>query len=166
MIPTASRRFVFAPLLAFVPLLTLTFLLAAVTVRAQTTTAELERLASEIDAMLIAPCCFSQQVSVHKSPAADEAKADIRKRLAAGETKQQILDAYVAKHGKHVLAEPPAEGFDIALYVTPFVLLVASLGLLALIARRITRQTPTLATGQPGSTEMDQRLTDELRDMD
>jgi cytochrome c-type biogenesis protein CcmH len=152
-----------------VSLLALSFLpVAAIAVRAQATStgaaAELE--ANEIEAMLIAPCCFSQQVSVHKSPAADEAKADIRRRLAAGETRQQILDAYVAQHGKHVLAEPPAEGFDIALYVTPFVLLVASLGLLAFIAKRITRQAPALAAGQAGSTELDQRLTDELRDLD
>ena len=68
--------------------------------------------------------------------------------------------------GQAIALALAAEGFDIALYVTPFVLLVASLGLLALIARRITRQTPTLATGPTGSTEMDQKLTDELRDMD
>ena len=161
MIPASSRRFILVSLLA------LSFLpVAVIAVRAQTTSTALEREASQIEAMLIAPCCFSQQVSVHKSPAADEAKADIRRRLAAGETRQQILDAYVAKHGKHVLAEPPAEGFDIMLYVTPFVLLLVSLGLLMIIAKRITRQTPALTTGPAPSTEMDQRLTDELRDMD
>ena len=57
--------------------------------------ADVEREAREIEAMLIAPCCFSQQVSVHQSPAADEVRADVRARLAAGETRQQILDAYV-----------------------------------------------------------------------
>ncbi len=163
MIPGSARRFILAFLLA------LSFLpAAAIVIRAQTpnTSVALEREATEIEAMLIAPCCFSQQVSVHKSPAADEAKADIRRRLAAGETRQQILDAYVAQHGKHVLAEPPAEGFDIALYVTPFVLLAGSLGLLAFIAKRITRHAPALPAGQTASTEMDQRLTDELRDLD
>lgn len=53
--------------------------------------------------MLMAPCCFAQQVSVYSSDAAQEAKADIRRRLAAGETQQQILDAYVAKYAKHIL---------------------------------------------------------------
>ena len=152
----------------FVPVLALTlFLVTALGAQTQPPGAERERQAGEIEAMLMAPCCFSQQVSVHKSPAADEAKADIRRRLAAGESRQQILDAYVAQHGKHVLAEPPAEGFDIALYVTPFVLLVVSLGLLAFIAKRITRHAPAAAAGpSESSDDLTQRLTDELRDMD
>src|SRR5450759_2307478 len=80
------------------------------------TGAALEREAREIDAMLVAPCCFSQQVSVHQSAAAQDVKDDVRRRLAAGETRQQILDAYVTEYGKHILAEPPAEGFDLMLY--------------------------------------------------
>jgi hypothetical protein len=32
---------------------------------------DLEREARAIETMLIAPCCFSQQVSVHQSAAAD-----------------------------------------------------------------------------------------------
>lgn len=103
---------------------------------------------------------------MHKSPAADEAKADIRRRLAAGESKQQILDAYMAQHGKHVLAEPPAEGFDITLYVTPFVLLIGSLGLLTLFARHITRHAPAVPAGPPTPAGFDQRLDAELRDLD
>lgn len=148
------------------PLLVLLVLLATPPVAAAQTTVDLERQANEIEAMLIAPCCFSQQVSVHKSPAADEAKADIRRRLAAGESKQQILDAYVAQHGKHVLAEPPAEGFDITLYVTPFVLLIGSLGLLTLFARHITRHTAAVPAGPSAPAGLDQRLDDELRDLD
>jgi len=151
------------------PLLALLVLLATPPVAAAQTTVDLERQAEEIEAMLIAPCCFSQQVSVHKSPAADEAKADIRRRLAAGESKQQILDAYVAQHGKHVLAEPPAEGFDITLYVTPFILLIGSLGLLTLFARHITRHGPAVASGPAGVSvppSRAERLDDELRDLD
>jgi cytochrome c-type biogenesis protein CcmH len=152
---------------ARVVLVALALLLAvAAGTRAQTTAADRERQASHIEAKLMAPCCFAQQVSVHKSPAADDARADIRSRLAAGETEQQILDAYVAQHGKHVLAEPPAEGFDVTLYVAPFVLLVASLGFLVLIARRFTQRAPALAAGPASSTALDQRLTDELRDLD
>jgi len=66
-------------------------------------------------ALSVAPCCFSQQVSVHPSAAAQEVKRDVRRPLAAGETQQQILDAYVAQYGKHILAEPRAEGFDLGI---------------------------------------------------
>ncbi len=67
-----------------------------------------EREARQIESMVIAPCCFSQQVSVHQSPAADQMKKEIRLMLAAGQTRQQILEAFVAQHGEQILAEPPA----------------------------------------------------------
>ena len=135
--------------------------------------ADLEREARAIDAMLIAPCCFTQQVSVHHSAAAEEVQRDVRARLAAGQSRQQILDAYVAKYGKRILAEPPAAGFDLTLYVMPFVAFVASVGLVAAILRRMTKHPPAgIADAVNGDTapvsvpDDDARLDDELRDLD
>jgi cytochrome c-type biogenesis protein CcmH len=135
--------------------------------------ADLEREARAIDATLVAPCCFRQEASVHQSAAADDVRRDIRARLAAGHTREQILDAYVSRYGKHILAEPPAVGFDLMLYVTPFVMLIASLGLVSAVLRRFTRSSfPTV----PASTtdglavraepSLEGRLDDELRDLD
>jgi len=134
---------------------------------------DLEIEARAIDAMLIAPCCFRQQVSVHQSPAADEVRLDVRARLAAGQTRRQILDAYVARYGKQILAEPPAIGFDRSLYVMPVVTLLLSAGLVAALLRRFTSHRPSPAPGfQPAAAlaqpaPADQaRLDDELRDLD
>ncbi len=146
-------------------------LAVALLVNAPPSGADLEREARAIDAMLIAPCCFTQQVSVHRSAAADEVRRDVRARLAAGETREQILNAYVATYGKHILAEPPAVGFDLTLYVMPFVMLFASAGLVAVVLRRFTRPASsgapaigdgTLAPADP----IEARLDDELRDLD
>jgi cytochrome c-type biogenesis protein CcmH/NrfF len=52
-----------------------------------------EETAREIDAMLIAPCCWSQPVSQHYSEAADQIRKQVRDLLAAGKSKQQILDS-------------------------------------------------------------------------
>lgn len=134
--------------------------------------ANIEHEARAIDAMLIAPCCFSQQVSVHQSPVADQVRRDVRARLAAGQTRQQILDAYVAQYGTRVLAEPPATGVNVALYVTPVAVFLASLALVVLVLRRFNRHpTPALPEGgQPrppiGSPADEARLDDELRDLD
>lgn len=131
------------------------------------TSADIERQAAEIDTKLMATCCFAQQVSVHPSAAAQDAKLDIRRRLKAGETEREILAAYVAQYGKQVLAVPPAEGFDISLYVMPFVLLVGGLGLVVLLARRFALRAPAALAGAGGLTPaIDQRLDDELRDLD
>jgi cytochrome c-type biogenesis protein CcmH len=131
----------------------------------------LEREAKQIEAKVIAPCCWSQQVSVHQSPAADEMKKDIRKQLAEGKTRQQILDAYIAQYGEQILAEPPARGFSRTLYVLPVLLLVLSGVVLSLVVKRMARQ-PVLAGGPadtPAPTAKDaygDRLNDELRDLD
>jgi cytochrome c-type biogenesis protein CcmH len=135
--------------------------------------ADLEREARVIDAMLIAPCCFSQQVSVHHSEAAAEVQRDVRARLVAGQTRQQILDVYVAQYGKRILAEPPAVGFDLMLYLTPIVIFVTTVGMAVVVMRRLTRRAsggiPALATGMPAAVirpEDNARLDDELRDLD
>jgi len=128
---------------------------------------ELERAAEAIDAALIAPCCFMQQVSVHPSRAAEEVRRDVRARLAAGESRQQILDAYVARYGRRILAEPPPAGFGVALYAGAIVLLLASLAAVALGLERVVRRTarpPVVTAGvDPGIAA---RLDDELAMLD
>ena len=132
---------------------------------------DLEQQARELEAMLIAPCCFSQQVSVHLSPAADEVRQDIRKRLAAGETRDQILDAYVAQYGNRILAEPPAEGMTRVLYVLPPLVLMLTAALVVMIVRRFTgsQAAPAPAafsTPVPAGDRYSAELDDELRDLD
>lgn len=138
--------------------------------RAQTR-ADLEVEARAIEELLIAPCCFSQQVSEHQSAAADEARRDIRARLAAGETRQEILDAYVAQYGNRVLATPPPEGINLVLYVTPVVVLFSSIGLIVLVVRRFSArrgaELPEGAVPAPAwSADVETKLDDELRDLD
>jgi cytochrome c-type biogenesis protein CcmH len=131
-----------------------------------------EHEAREIETLLVAPCCYTQTVSVHQSPAADEARRDIRARLARGETRDQIVAAYVAQHGKRVLAQPPASGFDLALYVAPLLGLLGSVVLLGVVVRRFTkrRQTGGMGSVREPPTAADraaeQRLDEELRDLD
>jgi cytochrome c-type biogenesis protein CcmH/NrfF len=116
---------------------------------------DLEREARALEAMIIAPCCYSQQVSVHQSP-------------AAGETREQILNAYVSQYGKRILAEPPAEGFDLALYVLPPLLLILSAALVIVVIRRFShRPADVTPVERPvSSATYDARLDDELRDLD
>ncbi len=131
----------------------------------------LERQARRLEAELVAPCCWTQQVSVHQSPAADAIRRDIRRKLAAGLTPQAIRDGYVAEYGERILAEPPARGFSRALYVLPVVLLVLSAaGLAALVRRMARREMPLPAAPAEGAPTPEnryaERLDEELRDLD
>lgn len=147
-------------------------LLLALAAGAVVGAADVERDARAIEAMLIAPCCFSQQVSVHQSAAADEVRQDVRKRLAAGESRDQILQAYVQRYGKRILVEPPAEGFDRVLYVLPPLGLVATAAFVVLLVRRFARAAPAGAgpaadgTGPLADNGYDEKLSDQLRDLD
>lgn len=131
---------------------------------------DLEREAREIEDLLMSPCCFRQQVSVHQSPTASEIKRDIRARLARGEPRQAILDAYVAEHGPAVLVVPPAKGSNLVLYVLPPLLLAGSVLLVVGLVRRFTASGAqgVPATPPPPAPDhvLDDRLTDELRDLD
>ncbi len=132
---------------------------------------ELEREAKRLETQLIAYCCWSQQVSVHDSPAATQMRADIRQRLAQGQDGEAILAAYVAEHGERVLAEPPAKGFTRLLYLVPPVLGVLGIGLLVVVVRRFAQRggagSPAVAAAGSGpSSGLDRRLDEELRDLD
>jgi cytochrome c-type biogenesis protein CcmH len=130
----------------------------------------LEREAKALEAKLMAPCCWAQQVSVHQSPASDEIKQNIRRLLAEGKTSEQILDFYVAEYGDRILAEPPARGFSRLIYVAPWVFLVASIGLVVVVIRRLRAVSPAPAKpgrAVPAPTEDEaDRIDEELRNLD
>ncbi len=132
--------------------------------------ADLEREARALETELIAPCCFTQQVSVHQSDAATAVRRDIRVRLAAGETRQQILDAYTRQYGKRILAQPPAEGFDRALYVVPAIILPVSIVLVVLMLGRFSRTSrhpaPDAVPATAARREDEARLDTALRELD
>ena len=130
----------------------------------------LEREAKQLEAKLMAPCCWAQQVSLHQSPAADEIKQNIRRLLAEGKAPQQILDVYVAEYGDRILAEPPARGFSRLIYVAPWVFLVASVGLVVVVIKRLRAVSPAPASTGPAAlppTEDEaDRIDEELRKLD
>lgn len=129
-----------------------------------------EREAKLLEAKLMAPCCWAQQVSLHQSPAADEIKQNIRRLLAEGKTSEQILDVYVAEYGDRILSEPPARGFSLLIYVAPWVFLVASVGLVVVVIRRLRAAAPvperTEKTAVPPNEDEAERIDEELRNLD
>lgn len=134
------------------------------------TATDLDEEARAIEALLIAPCCFSQQVSVHHSPAAADVRKDIRRRLGAGETREQILAAYMEQYGTRILAEPPASGFNRTLYVLPPLALILTAGLVVRAVRRFTgRRAPAMqpaAAGMARDERYRAELDEQLRDLD
>ena len=70
---------------------------------------------------------------------ADRERAFIRREIARGKTKQEIKDELVARFGPAVLAEPEDEGFGLAAYVVPIVVVALALVAVLMTARRWRR---------------------------
>lgn len=103
--------------------------------------ADQEAEARELEVLFMAPCCGSTTLDLHMSGPAMEMKQEIRELLAAGKTRQEILDHFVAKHGNTILSMPEAKGFGLTAYLLPGLVLTA---LLILVWRRLSGQAATV----------------------
>jgi len=60
-----------------------------------------------------------EPLAVAQSPEAEAERRLISHLIALGDTKSQIEHVMVAQYGTSVLAKPPAQGFDLSVYVIP-----------------------------------------------
>ena len=61
---------------------------------------------------------------------------DIAARLAAGQTADQVVAAYVAEHGEQIRSAPEPEGFNLIAWVMPFAVILAGMVMVVALARR------------------------------
>ena len=78
--------------------------------------------------------CRTTDFTCTFSPALHKKVMDMR---AAGQEPEAIIDTFVAREGEAILMAPPAEGFNVAGYIVPgLVMLTGALGLAAWVSRR------------------------------
>ncbi len=63
--------------------------------------------ASYLEGRIRAPCCWTQTIDIHCSPVSGQLRREIRRRLKAGETTDQIEASIVERYGERILAVPP-----------------------------------------------------------
>ena len=107
---------------------------------------------AELERELVCPTCETT-LAMSSSPIADRMRADIRERIAAGQTKSEIKAAMVAQFGEAVLAAPPRSGFNWLAWLLPLGGLAAAAVVVTLLARRWLRSRPVPAAtgGAPGA---------------
>jgi cytochrome c-type biogenesis protein CcmH len=86
-------------------------------------------------------CVVCQNLSVADSPSetARQMRELVRERLAAGDSREQVLGFFVERYGTWVLLAPPARGFSLLLWVLPFTALALGLVTAVAVARRWAR---------------------------
>lgn len=107
----------------------------------------------------------NEPLAVANSPQAYQERDFIRGLIAKGETKRQIERALVANYGIAVLGKPPAQGFNLTVYVLPPAILAAGLALLAFTLprwrRRVRARAPGPTPAEQSPSPADQRRLDE-----
>ncbi|HUA06415.1 MAG TPA: cytochrome c-type biogenesis protein [Solirubrobacteraceae bacterium] len=102
---------------------------------------------TDIESDVMCTSC-REPLEVAQSPQADSERAYIRGLIAQGETKQQILRNLVAQYGASVLGKPPAQGFNLTVYILPPAILILGAGILFVTLPRWRRRTKA-AAAQP-----------------
>lgn len=114
--------------------------------------ARLEEETSRVASTLRCPVC--QGLSIEDSPSdmARDMRGIVREQLAEGKSPEEIKQYFVRGYGEWILLEPRAEGFNLAVYILPVVLLLGGATLIVILTRRWTRASPaskTLASEDP-----------------
>jgi len=109
-------------------------------------------------------------LNVAESPQASRERAFIRGLIAEGQTEAQVKSSLVGQYGQSVLALPSTKGFDLAAYLVPAAVVLALIGLLALLLpswRRHARAQAGRAATVPELNAVDAtRLEDDLKRFD
>ena len=93
---------------------------------------------------------------------AEPAREKILGLLNQGKSEQQILDAFVQEYGLKILTKPPAEGFFLWGWVTPWIGLGAGAVLFWWVVRKLRDKRPTAATVEAAATPELDRYRDQI----
>jgi cytochrome c-type biogenesis protein CcmH len=110
------------------------------------TTADLEAHVREVALQLRCPVCQGLSVGDSPSELANEMRALIREQLQQGKTPAQVLDYFAQRYGEWILLAPPKRGFNLVIWVLPFVLLPVGAAAVYLGARRWVRSSAAEAS--------------------
>ena len=108
--------------------------------------------------------CSDLTVRVCTCGTADAIRAEIAGRLAGGQSPDQVVAAFVARHGEQIRSAPLKSGFDLVAWVTPFVALILAASGLVVVIRRWgrVRAIPAASSAAPVA-EIDRAPTPEER---
>jgi len=106
----------------------------------------------EVEGRLMCYCgCADLTVRACTCGTADAIRQEIAQRLSTGETPDQVVAAYVSRHGAQIRSAPTKTGFDLLAWVTPFAALLLAGAALIVIVRRWGAQAAAARTaGAPG----------------
>jgi len=104
--------------------------------------------------------CQNETIAASHADLAVDLRKQIRLKLKAGQSKQEILDFMVVRYGDFILYNPPLKASTLLLWLGPFVLLLAA-GWVLVRNIRGRRRTPGGVDWSPEQSQRARALLDE-----
>ncbi len=107
---------------------------------------------NRIAKQMYCPVCENEPLDACRTAACQQWRAQIGQMLSEGQTEQQIKDYFVARYGPRVLAQPPAQGTSLLLYVLPIIGLIVGVIILVWLLRRFRARGAAAPAAAPAAT--------------
>jgi cytochrome c-type biogenesis protein CcmH len=117
---------------------------------------------AELEGEVMCPVCGTT-LDQSSSPAAQQIKRVIARRIAAGDTKSEVKDRLVADYGDSILAAPPRHGLGLLAWWLPIGGIVVAAVVVGLGAWRWSRAREPAPRAVELDPALERRLDDELR---
>ena len=108
-----------------------------------------ESEAQNIDRMLMCPVCPAETIDQAQVEISRQMRQIVREMLAQGSDRGEILDFFVERYGKDILAAPPKSGANLVAWLLPVGGAPVALAAVFFIIRSMTRRGPTTSPRQP-----------------
>ena len=112
------------------------------------------------------PICEGQSVAFSNSPLAAEMRRTILEKLAAGENEAEITNYFVERYGIKILREPPRQGLNAWLWITPMVTVVVAVIWLVWTLWHMARTQRAAQEATDDAPELDDEVQDLLAQYD
>lgn len=114
---------------------------------------------SQLASTIRCPQCRGQSVAESNVAIAREIRGDIRTRISAGETDDEIRQVYIDRYGRSIVLNPDSGGFTGLVWIVPVVAAGMATAAVGLAFQRWRVQADSLRA----ATEEDRELVAELR---
>ena len=110
---------------------------------------------------LMCPSDCVETLAICQMPEAAQMRTFVKDKVAAGWSKDKIVDNLVSQYGERILAAPPKTGFNLTAWITPFAAILAGGGLVAALLaawvrqRRVNDAYVKAKVMEPGSDDLD-----------
>lgn len=108
---------------------------------------------NRVAAQLYCPTCESVPVDVCPTQVCQDWRQEIRAQLAAGRSDDQILNYFADRYGEGVLANVPARGIGLVIWLIPVIIVVLGGAIFARSMATLRRSGPLDIPPPPGVNE-------------